>query len=115
METSSYPNGLVKCGMGKVPRRVLRPIFLDEWLTRTGRDRAGAAKAADVDISYINNMIGGRKMNPSAHVMLGISDYLGITVNDLYHKPPPDSHISSLGELSPGARDALLNARKPRS
>jgi transcriptional regulator with XRE-family HTH domain len=101
--------------MGKLPRRQYRNIYLDEWLAATGRDRAGAAVAGGVDQSYLANMVAGRKMNPSAHVLLAISEYLGITVNDLYRPPPPESLVSRFGDISPAARDALIRTVKPKS
>lgn len=93
--------------MGKLPQRKYRDLHLGEWLKATGRDQKRCAEAAGVDASYISSLIDGRKRNPSAAVMLDISEYLGITVNDLYRKPPPLSAIESLAGLSPTARNTL--------
>lgn len=105
-------SGLVNCGMGKTPRRTYRPIYLQEWLEAVGAKPADVARAAAVGESYISNIIAGRKENPSAHVLLAISEHLGITVNDLYRRPPPESSLSHLTSLSPAALDALLRGRK---
>lgn len=105
-------NGLLESGMGKIARRAFRKLYLEEWLEARGRDRAGAAKAAGVDISYINNMIAGRRKNPAAHVLLAISEYLDITVNDLFRPPPPADTIAAMGGLSPAAIAALLSQRR---
>ena len=105
-------NGLLKCGMGKTPKRTYRTIYLGEWLAATGRDQAGVAKAGDVDQSYISNMIARRRPNPSAHVLMGISEYIGCTVNDLYRPPPPRATLERINGLSPEARATLLNDPK---
>lgn len=97
--------------MGKLPKRHYRAFYLREWLDATGRDQIGAAAAADVDASYISNLIRGRKPNPSAHVMLLISEYLGVTVNDLYRKPPPQAALDAISGLSPKARDSLTRRK----
>lgn len=108
VEIRNGSNGLVKCGMAKLRRR----LFLLEWINALGVERADIAKAGGVTVSYINNMIGGRRENPAASVLMGISDYLKITVNDLYERPPPKSQLSDLTRLSPAAQDALLRASK---
>lgn len=113
MEMSRQNSRLLDCGMGKLPKRQYRQLYLAEWIEATGRDITGAAKAGDVDPSYISNLSGGRRANPSAHVLYGISEYLGITINDLYKPVPAEGHVSAMRELSPAAREALLN--KPRS
>lgn len=97
--------------MGKIPKRAYRVIYLGEWLKATGRDQKGAAEAANIDASYISNLIEGRKDNPSAAVMLELSEYLGITVNDLYRKPPSSSAIEALADVSPKARDSLTRRK----
>ena len=92
-----------------------RTIYLGEWLTRLGISVNDAAKAGGVGQSYISNMIAGRKDRPETSIMLGISELLGITVNDLYKRPPPQSTVDGLGELSPSARAALFRRPSPKS
>lgn len=100
--------------MGKLPTRTYRKLYLQEWLEVTGHEQGGAAASAGVDASYISNLVAGRKPNPSAHVLLAISEYLGVTVNDLYRRPPPESSLTALSELSPGARSILIDRTKRR-
>lgn len=99
--------------MAKAADRAYRPIFIDEWLEITGHSRAEAAEAADVDVSYIANMQGKRRQNPSAYVMLAISELLGVTVNDLFRRPPSDAALNILTGFSPGAQQILLARRRP--
>jgi len=101
-------------GMGRLPKRTLRKIYLGEWIEALGRDRKDVAAGAGIDVSYVNNLIGGGKGNPSAHVMLALSEYLGISVNDLYRPPPPKPTIESFLQLSAAARESLFgrNRRK---
>lgn len=98
--------------MAKAADRVYRPIFIDEWLEITGHSRADAADAADVDVSYIANIQGKRRQNPSAYVLLAISELMGVTVNDLFRKPPPESALQMLAGFSPSAQEKLLSRRK---
>lgn len=105
--------------MGKRPNLRPRKIFLGEWIGAIpGKSRKGAADAADVDISYVNNVCGGTRENPTSLVMLAFAEYLGITVDDLYRPPPSTSALKELATLSSAAREALLRRQngvaKPR-
>jgi transcriptional regulator with XRE-family HTH domain len=94
--------------MGKLPARKYRPLYIGEWLAATGHGVAETAKSVGVDPSYISNMISNRRRNPAAHVLLAISEYLGVTVNDLYRRPPTREVLHSLGGLSPTALQSLF-------
>jgi transcriptional regulator with XRE-family HTH domain len=99
--------------MGKIPPRQLKPIFLGEWIDAIpGCDRKGAADAAGIEISYISNLSSGKKANPSSIIMLALSEYLGITVNDLYRPPPSKTTLKELADLSPAARETLIRERR---
>jgi transcriptional regulator with XRE-family HTH domain len=98
--------------MGKIPKRQHRQLFLAEWIEATGHQTGAVASAAGVDQSYISNIIAGRKGNPSAHVLLAVSEHLGVTVNDLYRRPPPTSVLEHLSSLSPAARTTLSGRRR---
>lgn len=101
--------------MGKLPTRIYRTIYLAEWMDVLGVRPVDLEESTSITASYISNLSdpGGRRQNPSAIVMLEISEALGITVNDLYTKPPTASIVETLATISPAARQALLNA-KPR-
>lgn len=99
--------------MGKLPKRVYPPLYVVEWIEALGAERAKVAKAGHCTQSYISNMGGGRRLNPSAYVMYYISEFLGVTVNDLYQPPPPESSIEAMRALSPRARATLMSRRKP--
>ena len=107
METRRNVNGLVPWGMGKLPKRTYRPLYIGQWIIRLGRKPREVAAAAGIDESYLSNLISGEKRNPSAAVLFDISDVLGITVNDLYRPPPPASAVERAGELSPAQIAAL--------
>lgn len=97
--------------MGKRPDLLPRKIFLAEWIKAIdGKTRKGAAEAAHMDISTINNICGGRRRTGDL-VMLAFANYLGITVDDLYRPPPSNSTLQELTHLSATAREALL--RRP--
>ena len=101
--------------MGKGPTLPSKKIFLGEWIDAIpGRTPKGAAAAANVTESYVSNIAGGKKANPSSLVMLAWSEYLGITVNDLYRPPPSPTTLKELSNLSPAARETLLRTRRPR-
>jgi transcriptional regulator with XRE-family HTH domain len=98
--------------MARRPNLPPRRIFLAEWINAIpGKDRKGAAHAADIDISHVNNICTGRKENPSSLVMFALAQYLGITIDDLYHPPPSGATLAELAALSAAAREALLRRR----
>jgi transcriptional regulator with XRE-family HTH domain len=88
-----------------------RKLYLAEWLEVLGHSQTDAAEVAGVGQSYISNIIAGRRPNPSTFVLLRLSEWLGITVNDLFEPPPDDAIVKAIRGLSPGAHDALM--RKP--
>lgn len=97
--------------MGKLPKRTYQRLYLAEWMEVTGLDQAAAAKAGGVNQSYISNMIAGRKKNPSAYVLVRITNHMQISVNDLYHPPPPEAALRAISHLSPGARAHLFKPK----
>ena len=101
--------------MGKLPTRTYRPIYLAQWMEALGRRPIDLAKPhTSVTASYISNLCSPARINPSAIVMLEISEALGVTVNDLYQKPPSSGLMDALASYSPAARQALLEARRPK-
>jgi transcriptional regulator with XRE-family HTH domain len=78
-----------------------RTFHLGEWLARLGRKPVELAKAVGVGESYISLLISGQKDNPSIRLLLDISEFLGLTINDLYRRPPPREASNALGHLSP--------------
>lgn len=99
--------------MGRAPSQQNLPrIYLAEWLEVLGHSQHEASVAAGVGQSYIANIIAGRKKNPGAYVLLRLSEWLGITINDLFHPPPPETVISAIRELSPAAQDVLSRKRR---
>lgn len=108
-------NALVECGMGKLPARQYKPLFLAEWIARLGHEQSVVVKQTGVSQGYISNLSGGRRANPSAHILREISEYLGISMNDLYLSPPPESDVAAMGRYSPAAREVLMQARKHRA
>lgn len=100
--------------MGKLPARTYPPIYLDDWMKLFGKGPIDLAKPhTGVTASYISNLCApGRRQNPSALVMLQISRVLGITVNDLYVKPPSAGIVEALAEYSPAAQEKLLSVKR---
>jgi hypothetical protein len=99
--------------MGKLPTRTYRPIYLEDWMKVLGRKPIDLAKPhTSVTASYISNLCGTARVNPSALVMLEISETLGITVNDLYKKPPTAGMVETFSSYSPAAQQALLGAQQ---
>ena len=102
---------LVKWGMAKPRPRPQRGLRLGEWLDAMGFTVGQAAAAANVDQSYISNMIAGRKGNPGALILLPISEMMGITINDLYTVPPPKAVLDAMHRLSPKARQRIIDGK----
>jgi transcriptional regulator with XRE-family HTH domain len=73
-----------------------RKLYLGEWLARLDRKPVDLARAVGVTEPYISELISGRKDNPSPLLLLAISEWLGITVNDLYIAPPSASELAAV-------------------
>lgn len=89
------------------PARPPRQLQLGPWLDRLGRKQVEAAKAAGVTAGYISDLVSGKKPNPSPGVLLDISEWLGLTVNDLYVMPPPENAVAAAGQMPPSQMAAL--------
>jgi len=89
--------------------KLFRPLFIGEWIARSEKQPRDIAVAVGVTEAYMSELISGRKKNPSAQLLLAISEELGVTVNDLYRKPPSAATLEKLGNLSP--IDAALLSR----
>ena len=87
--------------MARRPTRQFRRLYIGEWISRLGRTQAEVAKEAGIGAPYLNNLIAGDRRNPGAHVLLEISEVLGISVNDLYRQPPPREAIEAVERLTP--------------
>jgi hypothetical protein len=67
--------------------------------------------------SYISLLISGQKKNPSGGLLLDISEFLGLTVNDLFQPPPPPEASNAVEHMNPAqlaALGTLLNEIKTR-
>jgi transcriptional regulator with XRE-family HTH domain len=76
-------------------------LFLGPWLIRLNRKQVDLVKAVGITPTYASELVNDPSKNPSPNVLLSISEWLGITVNDLYMEPPPASAVQAAGELSP--------------
>ena len=82
-------------------------LHLGPWLARDGRKPVELAKALGVTDSYISELISGRKPNPGHALLIDISEWLGITVNDLFRPPPEPGAVEAVERL-PLAQQAAL-------
>lgn len=95
----------------KKPRSARR-IYLTEWLEFFDVGQEEAGKAAGCSQGYLSNIGAQRKTDVNVLILLPLSEYLGITVNDLYRPPPSAAALDSLTNLSSGARETIVN--RPR-
>lgn len=100
----------LKCGMGKLPKRQYKPLFVGDWIDATGHQQNVVAKAAGVSQSYISNLSGGRRSNPSAFVLKAIADQIGVAMDDFYMAPPAQTDMVRLRQISARARESLHQA-----
>lgn len=84
-----------------------KKLHLGEWLSRLDRKPREVAEKVGIGEAYMSELISGAKKNPSAQVLLAISEEIGLTVNDLYKVPPSASAIKAAGDLSPSQIAAL--------
>lgn len=87
--------------MAKPHVKRLRTLYLGPWLARLGRRPSEVAKAVGVGESYLSLLISGDKRNPSGALLLAISEELGISVNDLYRRPPDHEVTEAVTQLRP--------------
>ena len=109
-----FPNGLLKCGMGKRKKVEPQEIFLGDWLNLDEFGPTEAAEIAGCTQSYISNISSGVRPNINVLYLLRLSEHLGVTVNDFFRKPPTDAHIASLRNFSPEAQAFLLRPKKKK-
>lgn len=94
-------------------------LYLSEWMARLKKRPVDLARHLGVGESYISNLRSLRKSNPSLPLLIAISEFLGITVNDLCKPPPKAASIGDLHGYSQAAVERLLAAnavdRTPRA
>ncbi len=95
--------------MSRIEKREPPPLRLGEWLAFFGVSQTAAAQAAGCGQSYIANMIAGRKKHPDVLILLALSDFLGITVNDFYKRPPNRAEAQVIADLSAAAQQRILH------
>lgn len=99
--------------MSRTVEKLFKPLFVGEWVARfiiqTGRQQEDIAEAVGISDPYLSELMSGRKKNPSTHVLRALSEELGITINDFYHKPPSQAQLDRLKNLSPN--DAAMLSR----
>lgn len=100
--------------MAKRNPQEIREIFLGDWLKRAGIGPTEAAKIAGCTQSYISNISSGARPNVNTLYLLPISEALGITVNDLFRKPPSEAQLAPMKALSPEAQEALLRPKRQK-
>lgn len=104
----------------RMPAKPKKPpvkLHWGEWIARLDKKPVEVAKAVGITESYLSLLISGERANPSIGLVIAITDFLGITVNDLKHRPPPPEAIRAAGELPPdqlAALARLLEGMKPR-
>lgn len=96
----------------KTPRR----LFLGPWLIRLKRKQSELAAAVGITPTYASELVNDPSKNPSPAVLLDISEFLGLTVNDLYQMPPSSEAVDAAGQLNPAqiaTLGRLLDQMKP--
>lgn len=91
-----------------------RPLFLGRWLDVLGVKAVEVAAAVEVTESYLSELIAGtEKVNPSSALMLEISEYLNVSVNQLYRPPPSREVVEALRAMGPDIAGRLAQERPP--
>jgi transcriptional regulator with XRE-family HTH domain len=103
------PNVENYAGMPGTPRRPVRKLYLHQWLTRLGKRPVDLANHLNVTESYISNLKSEKRSNPSIAILLEMSEWLGITVNDLFVAPPKAGTLADLKGYSPAAVAQLIS------
>lgn len=98
-------------------KRGTRKLYLGEWLARTRKRPADLAKAIGVTPGYVSDLISAKKDNPGPVLLLEISEFFELTVNDLYKPPPPLNAVEAADNLTApqmAVLARLLDGMKPK-
>lgn len=101
----------------KMPRTMgaaFRKLYIGEWLARLNLKPEHIAKEVGIQPSYLSDMISGKKKNPSARLLLAISEAMGVPMNDLYRAPPSTSQLEAIKDFSPDLLRRLSDAKEQR-
>jgi transcriptional regulator with XRE-family HTH domain len=114
-KTSPVANGPVNGEVGlwamsarKAQTRTFRKLYIGEWLNRLGRRQNEAAEALGVTETYISELISGKKKNPHHAILYDLSEWLGLTINDLYRPPPARAAVEAVDKGMSAADMAAL-------
>lgn len=88
-----------------------RKLYVGEWLHRLNKKQVDVANALKLSEPYVSQIVSGRKTdgkptNPSYTIVLDISDFLGISANDLASPPPPMEEFEQVRKRSPAQQVA---------
>lgn len=105
-------DGVVPWGMIKRPLRPrqFRKLYIGEWLRRLDRKQIEAAKALNVTETYISELISGKKKNPHHAILYDLSEWLGLSINDLYRAPPDRIAIEAVDKNMTASEMAALGS-----
>lgn len=90
-------------------------IYLGQWLDFFEEDVSEAARQASCTQGYISNIIANRKPNVNVLILLRISEWLGVTINDFYRPLPKKSELQAFKKLSPKAQAAILQKQRKQA
>jgi Helix-turn-helix len=107
-EMVSGTNALVCSVMAKVRKASPRTNYLGAWIDLLGPKLKDVAEAAHVTPSYVSNICRNDGKKPSIDVMLAISEFLDVPLNDLYKPPPAKASVAALGDYLQRTRETLL-------
>lgn len=89
-----------------------RTLRLGKWMAALGVRAADISRGIGCTEAYLSNLINGKvEKNPSTDFMLELSDFLGVSINDLYEDPPPPADVESLGRLNRRQWAAILEVQ----
>ena len=107
-EMSFEVKDLLKFDMGKKIKDDAPHIYLGDWLDEFEIGRTEAAEIAGCDQPYISNICANRKHNVNVLILLRLSEYMRVNINDFYHPLPEKSGMATFKRLSPRAQNTLL-------
>lgn len=76
-----------------------RTLHLGEWIRALGRKPTELAQATGWGEPYISLLISGKKDGPSSEFLLDASEWLGVSVNQLYEPPPSPALLKEISGL----------------
>jgi len=99
--------------MSRSIKKLFRPLYVGGWVDaylakNPELQQTDLADSIGISDGYLSELMSGEKKNPSIHVLRAVAKKIGIRLDDFYEKPPADTQLERLKNLSPSDAATLI-------